>query len=267
MSENNLGEQSPQGSTTELWFEQTPMKSSWHLLRVSGRHAWERLLITNPALSERELHSIRLLAILFDRNPVPFEFWSAEAISACLALLISSAGKAEELIVPTPVQVSEWLKLLGLSVAEQPIVTGFGPEGITQFDKAAAHRYGLPSTPVAPWQESRIVQSRSGSEPLDPAYQPGPIVWVQPVEEKVSKSCTEYTFQLSNGELRRFRKWHLPNTHRQKRETQEAEQFLRSIHDPRARELSPKERAHRRQSNAQLGRKLRGDAERRKDSK
>jgi len=106
------------------------------------------------------------------------------------------------------------------------------------------------------------VRSQCGPEPLDPAYRPGPIVWVELVEEKVSESCTEYTFQLSNGELRSFRKWHSPSTHRQKRETKEAEQFLGSVHDPVSRPLSAKERALQRRWTKPLGRKLRGEAER-----
>jgi hypothetical protein len=270
MSENSLSGQSSQGSNAALWLQQTPLKTSWHLLRMSGLHAWERLLATNPALTEKELHSIQLLAILYDRNPVPCEYQTVEAISACLEVLISGAGKTEELIIPTPAQVSEWLKLLGLSVAEQPIVSGFGPEGITGFNKAAARRYGLPPEPVPPWLESKIGLFRSGPEPLEMASPPT-IVWVTPIEEKVSESCIEYTFQLSTGEIHRCRKWHSPSTPRQKRETQEAEQFLCSVRDPSARPPSAKERAHQRQRTRQLGRKLRGeverrDAERRKDS-
>jgi hypothetical protein len=265
MTENNLGGQSPQGSTEELWFEQTPLRTSWHLLRRSGLHAWERFLASNPSLTEKKLHSIRLLAILYDRNPVPLEYQSVEAISACLGVLVSGAGKTEELIVPTPAQVTEWLKLLGLSVAEQPILS-VETDGTTRFDAAAARRYGLPPAPFPPWQESQIVYSPGGLQSLEQAYQPGPVVWVTLVEEKVSEDCTEYTFQLSNGELRFFHKWHSPSTHREKRENKECDEFFRSVHDPFSQPLSAKERANQRQHTRQRGRKLRGDAERRKDS-
>jgi hypothetical protein len=263
MSENNPDKQSPQDSNAELWRQQTTIKTSWHLRRYSGLHAWERFLATDPALSAKELHSIRLLAILFDRNRVPFEYWTPETISACLNVLISGAGKTEEIIVPSPAQVTEWLALLGLALAEQPIVSGYGPEGITKFDEAAARRYGLPPNPVPPWQEPKIVESQSGPQPPDPACQPGPIVKVTLMEEKVSGTCTEYTFQLSTGELHRYWKWHSPATPRQKRETAEAEQFLSSIHDLESRPPSDKERTRQRQKTKQLGRKLRGEAERR----
>jgi hypothetical protein len=119
MTENDLGGQSPQGSTEDLWFEQTPLRTSWHLLRRSGLHAWERFLAGNPSLTEKELHSIRLLAILYDRNPIPLEYQSVEAISVCLGVLVSGAGKTGKLIVPSPAQAIAWLTLLGLSVAER----------------------------------------------------------------------------------------------------------------------------------------------------
>jgi hypothetical protein len=272
MPENNLDEQSSQDSNAKLWLGQTTLKTSWHVARVSGLHAWERFLATSPALTARELHSIRQLAILFDRNPVPFEFYTAEAISACLEVLISRAGLTEEIIVPSPAQVREWLALLGLSLAKQPMIS-LGPDGIPVFNADAARAYGLPPDPVPPWQEPKIVQSQSGPQPqLDPACQPGPIEWVTLVEKKVSDACTEYTFQLSTGGQPSFRKWHSPVNHQQKREIAEAEQFLSSIHDPESQPLSAKERARRRQNTRQLGRQLRGeaerrDADRRKDSK
>jgi hypothetical protein len=263
LTKNNPDERSPQDSNTKLWNQQTTIKTSWHLRRYSGLHAWERFLATGPALSAKELHSIRLLAILFDRNSVPFEFCTIEAISAWIEVLITGAGKTEEIIVPSPTQVTERLALLILVLAKRPIVSGYGPEGITAFDADAARAYGLPPNPIPPWQEPKIVQYQSGPQPPDPACQPSPAALVTSMEEKVLEACTEYIIQLSNGELHYKRKWHSPTTHQQKRETAEAEQFLSSIHDLEARPLSAKERAHQRRELKQLGRKLRGEAERR----
>jgi hypothetical protein len=112
-------------------------------------------------------------------------------------------------------------------------------------------------------QKPKIVKSQSGPQPPDPDCQPGPAILATEVERKVSDACTEYTFQLSNGELLHYRQWHSPTNHQQKRETAKAKQFLSSIQNLEARPLDDKERARQRRELDQWGRKLREEAKRR----
>jgi hypothetical protein len=79
----------------------------------------------------------RLLAILFDRGFVPFEYWTSAAISDFWRLHINVNA-------PSPGLIRRWLGLMNLGLAYPPIVAGFGPKGITRFDAAAARLHGLP---------------------------------------------------------------------------------------------------------------------------
>ena len=135
----------PQASDLRLWLSLTALPTTWHLARNCGLQAWARLRVGHPQKNDCELDSIRLLALYYDRYSVPFQYWTPSAISSALGLLIPAAGKAEQLLIPSAAQVTEWYALLGLELAEWPIVTGFGSEGITQYNIEAARHHGLPS--------------------------------------------------------------------------------------------------------------------------
>ena len=135
----------PQASNLRLWHSLSALPTAWHLARTCGLQAWTRFRASHPQKNDCELNSIRLLALYYDRYSVPFQYWTPSAISFALGLLIPAAGKVEQLLIPSAAQVTEWYALLGLELAEWPIVTGFGPEGITQFNTEAARYHGLPS--------------------------------------------------------------------------------------------------------------------------
>jgi hypothetical protein len=135
----------PQASDLRLWDSLSALPTTWHLARTCGLQAWTRFRAGRLNENTSELNSIRLAALYYDRYSVPFQYWTPSAISSALGLLIPAAGKAEQLLIPSPAQVTEWYALLGLELAEWPIVTGFGPEGITQFNIEAARFHGLPS--------------------------------------------------------------------------------------------------------------------------
>ena len=82
---------------------------------------------------------MRLLAILFDRGYVPFEYWTSSAIAEFWRLNVNSNA-------PTPGLIRKWLERMGLNLASPPIVTGFGRSGITRFDEGAAKLHGLPKS-------------------------------------------------------------------------------------------------------------------------
>jgi hypothetical protein len=81
----------------------------------------------------------RLLAILFDRGFVPFQFWTSAAISDFWRLHINANA-------PSPGLIRRWLGLMNLELAYPPIVAGFSRKGITCFDAAAAELHGLPKS-------------------------------------------------------------------------------------------------------------------------
>jgi len=150
-SETDTTQESVLDLNSKLWDEQTILKTSWHLARRVGLDAWNRYEAEHIGEDDRFLNTLRLFAIYFDRFSIPHEFWTAEAIAACMRICIEKAGRADDLIVPSATLVREWLIRLGLKVNSPPIVTGFGEEGITGFNIEAARRHGLP-----PLQEEQV---------------------------------------------------------------------------------------------------------------
>jgi hypothetical protein len=81
----------------------------------------------------------RLLAILYDRAFIPLEYWTSSAITEFWRQCVNSNA-------PSPGLIRKWLERMKLELASPPIVIGFGRNGITHFDVAAAKLHGLPKS-------------------------------------------------------------------------------------------------------------------------
>jgi hypothetical protein len=113
---------------------------------------------------------------------------------------------------------------------------------------------------------ARIVSSASGPIPPDPD-DPAPrltdgkeVIAVQLYDKRVTEQYVEFRLQYSTGELERFCYWFNPRTNNQRRETALA--LKNWPHSLEAAVQTNKERGHDKRETRHLGKRLRGEAER-----
>jgi hypothetical protein len=96
----------------------------------------------SPGLPERD-QAMRLYCLLYDRAPIPIEFWTFAATVPCFNKCLQTA----QIDVSTDEQtLRSWATHLGLSLNLRPIVTAYSPQkGITGFDLDAFEIHGVPA--------------------------------------------------------------------------------------------------------------------------
>lgn len=121
------------------------LKSSfWTPLFIHRQLTWDADFFDYVARAQQRKDTpqhgwMRLLALLFDRGYVPFEYWTSAAISDFWRLHINANA-------PSPGLIRKWLERMQLELTYPPVVTGFGRNGIARFDAAAARMHGLPES-------------------------------------------------------------------------------------------------------------------------
>jgi hypothetical protein len=96
--------------------------------------------VSQPSAQDQAL---RLFCFLYDRAPIPLEFWSAEAaapyVKECLDSAQISIGDVSKDIL------EKWAARVHLSFSKPLVVTGYtADEGITKFSLEAWRTHGGP---------------------------------------------------------------------------------------------------------------------------
>jgi len=115
-----------------------------------------------------------------------------------------------------------------------------------------------------------IVSFASGPIPPDPSDQPpkdAASCGLQFVGSYKTPEWEEFTFQYPNGELKTRRRWFTPRTNKQRRETDNTLRELAKMPSLESAVHTKEERAHHRRKTRALGKRLRGEAERRKSQR
>jgi hypothetical protein len=79
---------------------------------------------------------------LFDRAPIPLQYWTFPAAAAYLRLVAKQQDGSDERRESDLLR--KWAQRFDLKIAKPPIVRRFTPRGIEGFDLKAAQAHGLP---------------------------------------------------------------------------------------------------------------------------
>jgi hypothetical protein len=129
---------------SNLWDEQTILKTSTPLTRGNGLDAWYQYKAKHKNEDYRLLNTLELFIFYLDRFSIPHEFWTIIAITACTRASIKRTGRTTDFVVPSPNLIKEWLDTLGLHLTAPSVVTGFAENGITGINSKVARLHGLP---------------------------------------------------------------------------------------------------------------------------
>ncbi len=91
---------------------------------------------------------------LFDRAPIPLQYWTFPAAAAYLRLVARQKDNLDER--RSADRLRQWAKRLSLFTAKPPIVRYFTPEGVRGFDEALLRAHGLPLP--GPQELKRVAQ-------------------------------------------------------------------------------------------------------------
>jgi len=112
---------------------------------------------------------------------------------------------------------------------------------------------------------AKIIYGEPGLIPLDPDEQPAkplPVIQVQLVHYEETAHHKEWTFQLSNGELKIVRLLFKPRTNKERSANKAANDFFESIAGFKSVEHSQRQRHKERRETHQMGKQLKAAAAR-----
>src|SRR5262245_9210321 len=80
--------------------ERTAFKTSRPLTRGNGSDAWHQYKIGHGSVDNRLLNTLKLFIDYLDRFSTPHEFWTINAITACIRACIERISNKEDYVIP-----------------------------------------------------------------------------------------------------------------------------------------------------------------------